>query len=562
MSDSERSVSDFLIRHYREQMSRGDFTGAERHVELATATAQLAGDPEGLLAAVKEQARPKRQGPVMAATPISPNQVRGDRDAVACKRCSLVLNRFTTPDGQITYVHSRPWEEHDHEAEPVPASTVRGLGLVCDFCSHIDVKYLYRGPELQVQLWATDKKRRTERYSSVWSGCEGCHRYIIRGDIDGLLERVHSSPTIQMFFGDDSTPVSDAVLEHRRGLWDQYIPNITEWSFLPPEPEPPFRLRPLVLPRVRDRLVRYLETDLAVNTAVAAPLQSGFKDVPLPGFCTGQEESSFGVRHPPGTAIPRDHAQAFLQHMVTGLAGCDLFYVSEAFTHIAVTSARQIKTINVDRREMPATAGFIAWETPVGVLGAGTAKEAPVVAASWTLVPGGVWFMVYVRPEDVQPARPRQELRDLVGFLYPANTGGGAIFGTEVNKTGAASQIIAVIQATWRLMRQPGLAEETTQHAEPRVRKQYARARRPEPEIRVINLRRHERKTGGGQTTRNYTHGWAVGWENNGFWRGYHVGPRDGGEVQQRWIAPYVARADLGFDEKDYTPKPAVRVLK
>jgi hypothetical protein len=477
---------------------------------------------------------------------------------MACQRCKTVINRFEH-DGQVTYVHSHPWEEHDHEPEPVPAHTVPGLGLVCDFCGSLDVQFLYEGPITRVLLIdGHGEVGRQDTNSPIWSGCTGCHRYVIRGDLDGLLNHVRVSSTMVAMFGDDPAGVAAVVEEHRRKLWEAYIPEITRWSLVPPDPTPPFRLRPAVLPRVRDRLVKYLDSDLAHRVIRDAPLEFHPAPAALPGVCFDQDDAFAVTSHDRFADQP---VRRFLAHIRTGLDGCQMYYVSKAFTHIAVTSARQITTISLDRREMPSITGFIAWEQPVGVIGA-DGLDAPVIAASWTLVPQGVWVLVYTRPEDIRPDKDREELRETFGYLYPLNPGGGGMFGQEAPKHSKATEVIAVIQATWRLMRQPGLAQETTEHAETRIRKQYSRAGRAEPNVRVISLRYRERRADAQPSSRTYTHGWAVGWDTGGFWRGYHVGPRDGGEIQMRWIAPYIARADLGFDDQDHAPKPTVRVLR
>jgi len=173
---------------------------------------------------------------------------------------------------------------------------------------------------------------------------------------------------------------------------------------------------------------------------------------------------------------------------------------------------------------LPVEDGLLVWQQPIAQvpLGDRTGMVADLVAANWSVMPQGVWITLYYRPEQAFAGTDRSLLRETLGWLLPIESGGGAQFGTH--ERSSADSALAVVLATWFLLDQPGVAEARRQAPDKAVARSYARQRRREPAVTVVDLRRRH---GAGSGSADGTAGrvYRVRWMVRGFWRDQVCGP-------------------------------------
>ncbi len=492
---------------------------------------------------------------------------------MSCRICKIALMPFPAgPDGEEILVHTRPWDQYDHDPVPVPNSSLPDRKLICDFCGELGATWRYYGKPVKafglVDLGLTDEIVRDS--DGIWSACARCDRPARRGDIEGLVASYRASltPTKADWYlsnlspqriGDDQVR-ADTMVETGRRLWSAYLPTVFRRELvIAPKPLPP--IKPAQMPKVRDRLVDFWKTDAARQGVFHDVAQAA--RIMLPGYLYDHEGFMVGVGRAELTDAVLDR---HLERVCRDLLAAELYWVSPQFTHMAVTAAKKLPDITIERTELPAANGMIIWQDPIYEINLPGRPPIPVRSAAWSLIPGGVWVTIYMPPESgaISTLEP-EVMRREIGWLMPWSAGGGAAFGThDVIKDGADdgnNMLLRSLVSTWLLMRQPGMAEESAAEVYPDIRKKYKRAGRPEPSVRVINIRKKARpRPSGDQSSRNYTGAWTVGWETGGFWRTYWTG--SGRSVRdRRWIDPYVARGDLPM-KGDAVAKPTVRVLK
>jgi hypothetical protein len=108
---------------------------------------------------------------------------------------------------------------------------------------------------------------------------------------------------------------------------------------------------------------------------------------------------------------------------------------------------------------------------------------------------------------------------------------------------GSYRTVLAALAASWLLMEQPTLIDRTVERPEKPVRKAYARAGRPQPEVTLIDLRRQyvptDQDSGGDGEGRRYKHRFVV----SGHWRNQAWGPEHS-QRRRQWIPSYVKGPD------------------
>lgn len=488
---------------------------------------------------------------------------------MACRVCKISLMRYPLPDGTETLVHTRPWEDYDHDPDPVPASSMRDRKLVCDFCGELGSRWRYFGSNSKAYGQREDGSLTDaiQEIDGIWAACDGCDPYVVRGDVDGLVRRFEAeiiplrknkrATEIGAHWSVFEDPTVDQMTAGQRALWEAYLPTIYRRELIVlPKPLPP--MRPAQMPKIRDRIVDFWRTDRALRGMRADAVDDAF--IMLPGYLFDDDERFLVPTRMDG--LTDDLLTRHIERVTHGLDAGELYWISSQFTTMAITAAKKLPDITIERAELPSLNGFVIWADPIYEIQMPDTRV-PIRALAWTLIPDGVWVTLYIQP-DLTPSNVDAEiLRREIGFLMPWSAGGGAVFGTHEFHEDGGNMVLRVMVSTWLLMRQPGMTELTEEPVFADIKKKYKRAGRPAPKVHLVNLRKVERAArprGEDQATRNYTGSWFVGWETGGFWRTYWTGP--GRTVRdRRWIDPYVARADLPM-KGEPGPKSTVKVLR
>jgi hypothetical protein len=429
----------------------------------------------------------------------------GDDRPWRCTTCRAGIKRINLPDGTVQYAHARPWEVTDgHDVVAEQVDDITQVRTVCDFCGDPDPVYAYAGPDL-VQASKVNPltgrprqpgdgfdKPGTEFLGEQWLGCGACDRFVTAGDLEGLMWSTLRSQRNR------ATRVTPQLLEaYRREnmpRWAQYVPNIRRRRMLnPPAVEP---INPRNLPRHRARLARFLGDEQF------PAFGNDHLVVVLPGPDADRPDEL--VVQVQGAAVAR-HSAAYSARIVAGLEQAELYYVSQDFTDLAMSSGADLADMSITVEELPAPHGLVMWATPVMTSDARHTRavdEAQVVAASWTTIPGlGVWINWYVRTDQLYPGE--LQMREAIGLLLPWANGIGLPFGE--NPAGVDTTAVfpghtdglsgfRTLLATWFLILQPGVAETEIQVSrDKQLVKRAARAGLPPPEVRVVDLR-HSRR--------------------------------------------------------------------
>lgn len=394
-----------------------------------------------------------------------------------CGKCGLIINRFATPDGASTFVHARSWLKHDHEPEPVEAADTDVQPVRdCDFCSRFsNINWRYTGEHIRYQPPGSNT---LSDYGTIWAGCDDCDQYIRMGDVEGLIEHVlQVGPRMSTY----PPSVKEVMRERFRDLHGVFVPSIYKRERVTPIPPPP-SLHPRQMPKLRDGLVKHWRAGQQY-----ANFHRSTSTMSLPGFAYSADDKFRVTR--PGPQIPEDAYRTFADHIASGLEVADLYYVSRDFTHLAITSGQELTDVSLTREELPSAFGFLVWEEPIEEAERIMGFKAGFRSVSWTLVPGGVWVNFYVQPEDGDPDYRYRE--PALSKLIALSPGTGLPFinlGPVPEEP--QSGLLTTLLATWFLMTQPGVGQETIQHADKGLQRAYKRAGRKTPDVRVIDLRR------------------------------------------------------------------------
>lgn len=233
----------------------------------------------------------------------------------------------------------------------------------------------------------------------------------------------------------------------------------------------------------------------------------------------------------------------------------ELFHVNEQMAHLAKAASESLPDFQIQRDDLPAPNGFIAFTEPLATVNFGEpAVPSPIHAACWSMYTlRGVtylWIKFYSDREAWLPAtakavgmsareltynrRVNPQLSPMLGgdCLGPMGSGspGAPINATEVGFRQAAR----IVRATWLLMQQPlSVASEATPDRS--ACKRLRRAGHEPAAVRVIELRRPQRAAGStGDSDREYHHQWIV----RGHWRNHWHPKRQ--LHRPVWIAPHI----------------------
>lgn len=226
------------------------------------------------------------------------------------------------------------------------------------------------------------------------------------------------------------------------------------------------------------------------------------------------------------------------------LAGGALYWVSGDMAALATAAARTLDTVRWATADRPTGAGLMVMDGGVGWL----SKDGvgyPVDAISWGASPEGLLLMFWVarrRMDDILAQRGGRVDPEQIPPLFPMV---GQSFPTSVEHQSVADietefrTVATTLAAAWHLMYQPKLAERRLADVERGIKRAYARAQRPDPEVAVVDLRALYRPTDPDhepqQEPGRYSHRWVV----TGHWRNQSYGP--GNALRKRiWIPDYV----------------------
>jgi hypothetical protein len=503
---------------------------------------------------------------------------------MACAGCRVPVSKFITPFGEEGWEHSQSWKDFDHDPKPVPAN-YGDMILECDFCGNARPRWQYRGAPIHLLAGERD----TIKSGGHFSGCDNCDTLVKRQDFEALADRALDSPTYKLavsaayrksgleWSGEDTAEHLQIVRKKLIETHKLYIKSITSRSLIPPPPPPTPKISPSRIPRVRDRLAEFWQlrgTELITESD---------EFLSFPGKDAGSEE--FSVVRQSNPTIAKNLAK----RMAFSTEAAELYWISPQFTKFAVAMGKKLPDITITRSELPAPHGLMVFGTPVHEFMWDGEVKADVVAVSWALVPGGVWMVQHIQPEQTllplatymgKTIDPRasdltvEDMRRLIGFLLPLGPGSGIPFGTEERpETGNDTyNVWSALIATWALMEDSRIATETQEEPEKSYARPYTRKhKKPPAGVRCVNMRKTTKRPATQPSTEEATSEdntrvvnfrSMVGWQTGGFLQYFWYGP---GKTlrKRRWVKPFPrGPKDKPFAHEVRAQQEVVRVLR
>lgn len=320
-------------------------------------------------------------------------------------------------------------------------------------------------------------------------------------------------------------------------------------------------LRPVRLPRVRERLARHWISEFR-RFILGMPATATFY---MPGYLAGRPDQ-FAALVTNREVDTRD-VDRFCRRIGDGVEDAEMYWISREFGELATAAGESLPDFDILPEELPAPNGLMVYEqlawrnnTDADALRAAHPDydPLPVHAISWVTLPTGVWVNIYSAPEltpGLAGAGMSAELvRAKIGYLMPHAPGGGAPFGADVNQANPGT-IMRIVFATWFLIMQPGVADEELGPVDKAEKRKADRAGLRYPKVRVINLRHAPGQEGGESSAGGRS--FHVRWMVKGHWRKQFYGP---GRAKRRrmFIAPFM-KGPAGAPLK--APAPTVHKL-
>ncbi|MFC7762704.1 hypothetical protein ACFQY4_35145 [Catellatospora bangladeshensis] len=205
-----------------------------------------------------------------------------------------------------------------------------------------------------------------------------------------------------------------------------------------------------------------------------------------------------------------------------------LYWIDNTFTELAEHAASQMPAVTVSKDLAPCDDGLLVWSRP--------ATTHRIAAVSWSLRDEAIEAVVYRAIGSGLEDNPLQHLREHVGWLAPVRA---YQLRHDQLIDGSPDNHSAILLATWLLIAQKA-AEDVPVEIDKAVRKKYARAQRPLPDVRIVRVRAHTQgddtgRVSGTGSSRSYTSRvWVTG-----HWRNQAYGP---GRVLRRpvYIHPFL----------------------
>lgn len=472
-----------------------------------------------------------------------------------CAQCGQALQRLLGTDGQTSLIHERAWVNYDHDPEPVEIPAGAQLDRLCDFCGSNEQLFWHLKGDRVIQHTG----KLIQDNGGTWGACATCGDLLKRKDLEALLD--HSRKRADY---DELTP--NQIRAGRLAAltsWLQYLNTVTEMVYVGPRPGPA-KITPLMMPKLQTGLIKFWSNpNLKLGMCTEGLGTEGKAwQVPLPTFVCGDAGQpvleDFNRIFAPGVAVPEEVWDKHVKHQSAAIMGAELYWVSSQFTLLSIMAGKDFENPVLRREDLPSDTGFLIWQDSVGEVPRTNADfdgKAAIRAVHWTVIPDGVWVAFYVQVEDADPDADVPVMRQHLGWLISPNTGSGIRFGDEVPEE---FETIRTFLATLFLLNQPGVAEVSTAEVDKREARKYQRNnKRPQPPIRLINLRKQPARSGrsgptgprGPITWREY---------RKGHWKQQPYGPKRGLR-RPHYVSGYIA----GPDGAPLRPtKPEVRVLK
>lgn len=457
---------------------------------------------------------------------------------VVCETCDTLLNRFTSPQGDPVWIHSKSWVRHDHEPVPVerPRDTTQ-VARMCDFCGlEDDVVWAFEGDRMRQVSGNLGND-----YGSIFSACRSCAAYVDAGDLTGLINRIVS---VSVIARDASDRDRDRIVEELFNMHGKYVPSIHTKTYIGP-PVLPSKLDARQMHRYQRGLVKHWKHPEL------------FEKLCKPGFqfsvpsMHADEESDF-YRMQLNDDVPREvFRRVFERHakrMAFSIEVAELYWISSDFTTLAIAAGQDLKDLTVSRDDIPSSSGLIIWETPIGEIERpyGTAS---IRCMSWDVIPGGVQINAYLQVEDADPTiTDVAAIRAEVGHFIAPNLGSGLPFegweGMAISdEFRAKGNFTLTLLATWLLINQPGVATQLSAPVDKKLARAAKRAGHRLPDVRLIDLRRHakpkEQAVESAPTGRTVSVRFMV----KGHWKKQAYGPKRGMR-KQIYISPFLKGPD------------------
>lgn len=445
-------------------------------------------------------------------------------DIYACKTCGYILNRYTDAQtGNVSWIHARTWEKEEHDPDPAPFDEVDIAYACCDFCNGTPVRYEYVGSNMSVRI-----PDQIHNFGSTYDVCYHCDQIVQSGRTSGLVDQLIANTNDPEVVRRLTDPRSRAHVEQ---MHTSYLATVTErrWNPRPGPPTPHQHIAPMIMPKVRDRLA-----NLWANHQPQV-IERSNELIHLPGADCGQPEE-INIQF---TSPHTDYIKAFCQRKANGLRVSDLHWISKEFTGLAAIAGNDLTTPTLDREQLPSPNGFIIWDAPIFATPQLDGRDANITAASWTLIPGGIWISFYTHFGDMLSPAKTATAQPEYGWLTPITAGLGMPTNTgELFDLANApnGKLLRTLFATWFLLRQPGVADVTQATIDKHTTRSYKRAGRPAPTVRIVNLRKRPRKP---STSDGTTRKWKAQRFVRGHWRDQPYPSR--GVIEPRYISEYLA---------------------
>ncbi|MDG6104031.1 hypothetical protein Daura_23075 [Dactylosporangium aurantiacum] len=384
------------------------------------------------------------------------------RDEMACAVCFVPLNVF---NGE--YGHPLHHDTDGHQPVPVPVRTLDTVRRVCDFCGDPQSAWTITGGNVAVLgVGVGDQQGLLQDLGAVWAACVPCTIDIEAGRTDAPAERaarragLHRDAVTRAAY---RTLHAGFLADRRPG---RTLITTTAW--------PDLTLDARHLPRIRDGLTR---------------------------LCRGP----LGL--PATTTVPYRRTD-----LADSLDRARLYWVDDDFTDMAEAATADLPAVTATSNLAPCDDGLLIWSRSIAPRG--------ITAASWKRRDNATWIVLYRAIGGGLRDEAMQALRGDAGWLTPIRD---HILDAGQQLGECGSHPLAPVLATWLLIAQ-GAAETEPAAIDKNVRKKYARAKRPLPDVRIIHIRtRHNANTGSSRTatSRAYTSRvWVTG-----HWRDQPYGP-------------------------------------
>lgn len=260
-------------------------------------------------------------------------------------------------------------------------------------------------------------------------------------------------------------------------------------------------------------------------------------------------------------------AQGWLDGLGEQLLDAGLYWVRPDMAALAVSAGTTLDETDWGLHARPSACGLIVFEEGVGhaEFGADVAPARdfdsafpkvsvrevlgdtiPVDACSWGSYYGECLVWILITRRRFQSLAPLAIDAEKVSPLIPIGCvpiPTGAPVRPEAFDDGKYRTVLAALAASWLLMEQPTLVDRVVERPDRPVRRAYARAGRPPPEVTLVDLRRQYVPDGQGPGDdgegRWYRHRFVV----SGHWRQQPYG--EGRALRRRqWIPSHVKGPD------------------